>query len=95
MRTKDCALDTANDHLKRKGWEAPGREEDLDHCGWAPWSPLGEGSRRTLRVGGQQVTEPGAAAHRQLFLYNNGMPCVLPGAPEASHPGPGQSGSLR
>lgn len=40
LRTRDCALNTTNEHLKRRGWEGPGREKNFHHCGWALYASL-------------------------------------------------------
>ena len=46
LRTRDCALNTVNEHLKRRGWEGPGQEKNFHHCGWAPCASLEEGLRK-------------------------------------------------
>lgn len=46
LRTRDCALNTTNEHLKKRGWEGPGREKNFHHCGWALCASLEEGLRK-------------------------------------------------
>lgn len=46
LRTRDCALNTTNEHRKRRGWEGPGREKNFHHCGWALCASLEEGLRK-------------------------------------------------